>query len=331
MDLSIFKKLREEGLISADSLQRVALAEEKRFFSLHWELKTLLYLGVTLLSTGLGILVYKNIDSIGHTAVLLFIAAVSAGCWWYCLQKRAPFSVGKVPAPNSFFDYILLLGCLTFITFIGYIQYQYSFFGTAYGLATFIPMVVLFAGAYFFDHLGVLSLAITNLTAWVGITLTPLRIWQENDFDNMRLVWTGIALGVLLLVLGVLSEKRDYKRHFEFTYSNFGTHLLFVSGLAGLFILDNLYLGWFLLLVAAAWYCYREAIKRKSFYFVLILTLYMYIALSTVVLRLLWALTRHSDTIGAVYLAFIYFILSAIALIRILMTQNHKLKTRDSL
>src|SRR5882757_9506041 len=212
MDQHLFKKLHAEGLIADDSLRKITALEEGRLFSLHWELKTLLYLGVTLLSGGLGVLVYKNIDTIGHQVVLAFIALVCAGCFYYCIRKKAPFTFFKVPPPNAFFDYILLLGCLTFITFIGYLQFEYTFFGNAYGLATFIPMVVLFFSAYYFDHLGVLSLAITNLAAWAGIAVTPLQILKENDFANERLIYTGLALGILLVLAGLTSERRNFKK-----------------------------------------------------------------------------------------------------------------------
>ncbi|HMC85145.1 MAG TPA: hypothetical protein VKI61_06445, partial [Chitinophagaceae bacterium] len=74
MDIHTFQQLHREGLITDDSLQKVEAVEKARLFSLHWELKTLLYLGVTLLSGGLGILVYKNIDTIGHQVILAAIA-----------------------------------------------------------------------------------------------------------------------------------------------------------------------------------------------------------------------------------------------------------------
>src|SRR5258708_27887814 len=171
MHLSTFKKWHAEGLISDATLQRVEAVESRSLFSLFWELRTLLYLGVLLLTSGLGILVYKHIDTIGHQAVLAFIAAVTAGCFFYCLRKKAPFNWEYTPAPTSTFDYILLLGCLSLLIFLGYLQYAYGVFGDAYGLATFIPMVILFVTAYFFDHGGVLSLAITNLAAWAGISI----------------------------------------------------------------------------------------------------------------------------------------------------------------
>src|SRR4051812_4073640 len=104
MDIPLFKQLHSEGLLSDDSLQKAEAVEKARLFSLHWELKTLLYLGVTLLSGGLAIVVYKNIDTIGHQVILAAIALVSLGCFYYCRRKAAPFSYDKVPAPNVFFD-----------------------------------------------------------------------------------------------------------------------------------------------------------------------------------------------------------------------------------
>src|SRR5882672_2103524 len=79
MNPLLAEQLHAQGLLSDTSLEKVKAAEAGRLFSVHWELKTLLYLGVLLLSGGLGVLVYKNIDTIGHQAVLAFIAAVSAG------------------------------------------------------------------------------------------------------------------------------------------------------------------------------------------------------------------------------------------------------------
>ena len=137
MNLSLFERLRAEGLLSQGSLENVRTQVRGQLFSIHYELKTLLYLGVLLLSSGLGILIYKNIDTIGHQVVIGLIMLVSAGCFTYCLKRKRPFSPLKVEAPNPFFDYILLLGCLTFVTLVGYTQVQYTLFGERYGLAFF--------------------------------------------------------------------------------------------------------------------------------------------------------------------------------------------------
>jgi hypothetical protein len=329
MDIHTFKQLHSEGLLSDGSLQKVEAVEKARLFSLHWELKILLYLGVTLLSGGLGVIIYKNIDSIGHQVILAVIALVSFGCFYYCRRTAAAFSFGKVPAPNPFFDYVLLLGCLTMITFIAYLQYAYAVFGERYGLATFIPMVLLFVSAYSFDHLGVLSLAITNLAAWMGIVITPMRILKDNNFDDTRLSYMGLLLGVILLVTGLVSEKKNLKKHFAFTYYNFGTHILFISGLAILFINQYYLIFWFLLLLVIAWFIYRQAIKKNSFYFFLLATLYTYIAVSYVIINLLDKGGIYN--MGIIYIELLYFILSAVGLVRLLMTVNRKMKAHDSL
>ncbi|HEY6900798.1 MAG TPA: DUF2157 domain-containing protein, partial [Puia sp.] len=152
MHTQTFKTLHAEGLLSESSLKRVEAHKTTSLFSLFPELRLLLYLGVILLTGGLGILVYKNIDTIGHQAVLAFIALVTIGSFFYCLRKKPPFSRDQVTSPNAWFDYILLLGCLSLLIFLGYLQYAYNVFGDNYGLATFIPMVILFVAAYYFDH-----------------------------------------------------------------------------------------------------------------------------------------------------------------------------------
>ncbi len=324
MHTTVSEKLFAAGLLSDNSKIKVLQQQNNRLFSVHWELKTILYLGVLLLSSGLGILVYKNIDSIGHQAILIFIALITIAGFIYCFKTKLPFSTGKVEAPNSFFDYVLLLACLGFISFIGYLQYQYHFFGDRFGLVTFIPMLVLFFSAYFFDHLGILSMAITNLAAWVGISVTPLQILKANNFNNGTIIITALVLGACLVITAMITRLRQVKPHFAFTYLNFGVHIIFIATLAGLFEFEKIYLLWFLLLGGIAFYFYKEAIRSKSFYLLLVLTLYSYSGLSYVIMRLLFY-TANAD-MGGVYLAFLYFIGSATGLIFFLIRMNKKIK-----
>lgn len=327
MHLPTFKKLHAEGLISDAALHQAETRDRQRMFSLHWELRLLLYLGVLLLTGGLGILVYKNIDTIGHQAVLAVIALVTAGSFFYCFRKKAPFTWGKVAVADPFFDYVLLLGCLSLLIFLAYIQYQYDLFEDHYGSATFIPMVILFIAAYYFDHLGVLSLAITNFGAWAGIAITPLAILKDGNFSNSHLIFTGIILGGLLLAVGRLSSQRQLKPHFETTYTNFGLHLFFVAALAGLFTYDQVYFLWFLPLMGIAWFLYTRALKRKSFYLVVVIVLYAYIALCYMIVRLL--LGMSGADLAPIALGLLYFILSAIGVAVLLIRLNRQLRSDD--
>lgn len=322
MNVKVFEKLHKEGLINDNSLASVKTAEEHRLFSLHWEIKTLLYLGVLLLSGGLGILIYKNIDTIGHQVILLIIGVICAGCFSYCIRQKLPFSWQQVKSPNTFFDYALLLGCLTFVTFIGYLQFQYTAFGTAYGLATFIPLAVLAISAYYFDHLGVLSMAITNLAAWMGIAVTPFQLLSANDFSSQQLIYTGTLLGVILLLLAMLSTWKNLKKHFAFTYQNFGAHIIFISCIAGICMFDDAHFLWFLFMAGIGTYIYLQAFRERSFYFVLITVLYLYLGFTIVFFRVLF----KAPDIGGLYLGFFYVIGSAIGVILLLINLNKKIK-----
>ncbi|MEP7144671.1 MAG: DUF2157 domain-containing protein [Ferruginibacter sp.] len=324
MNSTVFDRLHAEGMISASSYAKIKLKQQNLLLSVHWELKTLLYLGVLMLSAGLGILVYKNIDSIGHQVILLLIALVCTGCFFYCFKNKLPYSTRKVSAPSSFFDYILLLACCTFIIFIAYLQYQYNLFGNRYGLAVFFPMALLFFSAYYFDHLGILSMAIANLAAWLGITVTPLQILSSNDFNNNTIIFTGLALGLLLMWIAWATKKRNIKKHFEFTYANFGTHIVLISCLAAMFHFNAIYVIWFLLLMGMTWVFYRKAMTDKSFYFILVITIYAYTGISYVVVVLLSYLSEHD--LAPIYLGFLYFIISGIALILFLIRTNKKIR-----
>ncbi len=322
MDIRIFKKLLIGHLITEDEFEKIQLQEQEPV-SVHWDLRTLLYLGIVLLTTASGILVYKNIDTIGHDIIIIAIAILCTGCFWYSFKNAKGYSNKKITSSNIWFDYILLMGCLLLLTFVGYLQFEYEIFGNRWGLATFIPMVLLFIAAYYFDHLGVLSLAIVNLAAWVGISVAPLQMLKENDFDNARLIYSGIVLGTLLVAVSFLSAIKNIKAHFYFTYKNFGCHILLISLLAAMFYFEKYYLIWFLLLSVACFLFFKNAIKENSFYFLVITILYAYIGLSYVFMRLLF---RENSADDSIYIATIYFILSGIGLIWLFIHYNKIIK-----
>ena len=322
MNLALFEKLLQQNLISEDEFDRIKKLQQEPV-SVHWELRSLLYIGILLVTTALGILVYENIDSIGHSIIITAIGILCAACFIYCFKKAKGYSPVKTESPGILYDYILLTGCLLLLGFIGYIQYQYNVFGNRWGLAAFIPMVILFFAAYYFDHLGVLSIGITNLAAWLGITVTPAQILKDNNFDDTRLIYTGIALGAGLIIFSVLTNRKNIKQHFAFTYKNFGAHILFIALLAALFNYNEIYLLWFLVLMAVSFLFFKNSVKENSFYFLVITVLYAYIGLCYVVMKLLFI---TGDGLAAAYLGAIYFIGSGIGLIRFLIHYNKKLK-----
>lgn len=319
MHQPVLDHLLRQDLIAAEDAEKITQYEATRPFSLHWELKTLLYLGVLLINAGLGYLIYENIDSIGHAVLIALIGAVCAACFGYAFRRGLPFSREEVESPTPYFDYILLLGCLTFLLLEGYLQYQYGIFGQRYGLATFIPMVLFFGLAYRFDHRGVLSLGITALASWLGVTVTPKDLLSQNDFNSQTIVQTGVLLGLLLSIIPFLSERRDFKKHFSFTYLNFGVHILMVACLSGLMALEQLAV-YFLLLCAAVVFFGWYAISRASFYFLTVAVLYGYIGFT-------WLIFSYASGFDFTFYLF-YFVISCVGVIVFLTNYKRFFKTR---
>lgn len=325
MEPDIYKKLHAEGYISDASLNKLQQKHLHQLFSVHWELKTLLYVGVMLLSGGLSTLIYKNIDTIGHQAVLGLIALICIGCFVYCFKNKRPFSWGKVTSPNTGFDYVLLLGSISMVTFVGYLQFQYNVFGHNYGMATFIPMLALFFFAYYFDHLGILSMAVANLALWMGVSVTPKQLLAYGTFNNREIILIYVLLGAMLLAAAYLSQRFDIKKHFKFSYHHYGVHVLFIALLAGYFedYNSSWYVLWLIALFALAVYIYRDAFKDKSFYFILLAILYSYFAFCCLMFRMMYFMANST---GGAELLFMGFILSAVGLIVLIININKKLK-----
>jgi hypothetical protein len=328
MNLFIFERLHQSGLISAESFERIESLERNKVISTRFELKTLMYVGVLLLTTGLGIIIYNNLDSIGHLAIVGFIGAATAACFVFCLKKAPPFTVLKGGSDNIVHDYILLLGCLLLLILVAYVQYQFQLFGNRLGMATFVPMVILFITAYYFDNLAILGLAIVNLSAWAGITVTPMHLLRDNDFSSATIIFTGFALGVLLLVAAWASTAKNIKAHFSFTYKNFGAHFLFIAAIAAIIHFDSNRLLWTIPLLIVTAFFANEAFKEKSFYFLVISTLYFYTGISYLIVNALFSLSVNEI---ALYLALLYFIASALFLVLFLIKYNKKFKKDDSL
>lgn len=324
----VFQQLYERGLIGEETLQNILSADKDQYISLHVELKLLMYAGILLLTTGLGIAIYKNIDSLNHLFIVSSIAVTTVCCFAFCYVKSPGFSTQKIAETNVFKDYVLLAGCLLLLILTAYLQFQYNLFGEQYGLATFVPMVILFVCAYYFDHLGVLSMAVTNLAAWAGISVTPLKFLRSNDFNNSTLIYTAIALGFSLLFVSFLSQKNNVKSHFGFTYKNFGVHILLIAAVAAIIHFKTYELLWLVFLSAICFWQFSVALREKSFYFFVIVFLYFYFGCSYVIIHQLFLLSMSESLL---YIGLLYFIITAVLSGNLLMKYNKKMKENDHL
>jgi hypothetical protein len=324
MNYAILKKLHLEGLISDESFEKITKEERQPLISVFWDVNTLLGLGVLTLSAGLGVLIYNNIDTIGHQVILFVIAILSISCFSYCYRRKAVFSRLKALALGHFFDYMLLLGTLSMLTFTAYMQFQYEVFGSHYGLATFLPMLALFLIAYFFDHLGILNLAIINLALWMGVSVAPEALLAASNYQDATIIYIYLLLGIFLLFLAFLSQQYQFKSHFKFSYQHYGVHISFIALFAAYFNHYDLGISflWLVGIIVLAFLLYKDAIQNRSFYFSLLAILYGYIACSCIALKV-FLLSSDSATLTLITF---YFPLSAAAFVYVLIKLNRKIK-----
>ncbi|MBW8887272.1 MAG: DUF2157 domain-containing protein [Fibrobacteres bacterium] len=294
------------GSLPDGLLARIQARDAEKPFSLFWEARACLSLGVLSLSAGLGILVYKNIGTIGHQAILAAIALGALACFAYCFRRAPAFAWENVPRIASGADYALWLGALLTGTFVGYLQARYSPFGEHTAIALVLPAVFYLFLAYRFDHRGVLQLGVAGLCAAAGVAVTPVAAMRAGLFDSHQPVFTGLVLAGAWGIASWLSGRRGWKPHFAFSYGNFAAHLLFLSCIGGMSA--NRGLGeaaYFLLAAAGAGGLFVYARRLRSAYYVLVAVAYGYVAVTIMVFRHMlisgWA---------SIEMGFLYFLLS---------------------
>ncbi|HWA34130.1 MAG TPA: DUF2157 domain-containing protein [Cyclobacteriaceae bacterium] len=270
------KELFEKGLITEDQYRKIDLIVSGKIVSVFYELRTLLYLGVMLLTAGIGILVYENIGEIGHIVAIIGLTLLTAVCFWYAFRNAPPYTNTAVKSPTPYFDYIVLLGSLLFISVQGYLQFQFGWLDNNLGISTLITAALFFFIAYRFDHTGVLSLAITALASFWSISVSPQKWYSGDFFSESNLHITALCFSVVVAVIAMILDRRKIKTHFTFTYLNFCLLIFFIAALAGVFI-GNLYGIFLLLIYGGCVFAYYMARKQYSFLFMLYAFLAAYI------------------------------------------------------
>lgn len=275
MNDRILAELKEKGLIGAEQFIKLEPIVSRKVVSVFYELRTLLYLGVMLFSTGIGFLIYQNIGQLGHILAIVSLSLLSVACFIYAFLKGQPFTPRKAQSPNPYFDYVLLLGCLLFVSVFGYLEFQFGFLENNAQVTSLVTSALFAYCAYRFDHLGVLSLAITALASFFGIVVTFNDLSSLEHLHNI-----GLFFSVFLAGISIILERQKIKEHFTFTYLNFSALIFFLSSLAGMF--SNYYSYWpyFLATLFGTAAGVYLANWRKSFLFLLYAAIAGYIAIT---------------------------------------------------
>ncbi|HEY1193319.1 DUF2157 domain-containing protein [Flavobacterium sp.] len=280
--------LWEKGLITENQFDEIKSYRNLNIFSVNAELKLFLYLSVLLFTSGIGILIYENIDSIGHIAILSLLLIVIAVCFYYCFKNSKGFQKEETTFEHPVLEYLVLAGNILTCIFIGYLQFQYKPFGEHYGLATLVPTIVSFFCAYYFDNRSVLTIAVTGLAAYVGLSVTPQSLLDDNNFyANQSLSYSAILLGGLLILWTIYSKRISLKTHFTLIFLTFALHIISIAAISNFFDYNSLeWIIFAFILLGSTFYFYKISHELKAMSLYVFMILYAYIGANLVLFRI---------------------------------------------
>jgi len=290
---------REQGAISPEQHAHLASLCRREPFSLFLELNVLLYAGVVTFVAGLGWTVTTWSQQLGDVLVLAVLSSILAACFWYCFSHAPAWSLAETPAPTAVFDYVLSLGSLVWCVELAYLENRFHMLSGQWDLYLLATAVFFFFLAYRFDNRFVLSLALSSLAGWFGLTISHGPSHQDAAYRRYALLYC-----LLVGLGGVLLQRRGAKPHFFGTYLNIVANISFWALLSGVFNRRG-YGVWFLALLVACGASLAWGLTRRQFAFVAYSAVYGYVGVSSILIR---GITDEIVVLG-------YFAFTAVAML----------------
>ncbi len=270
---------KEEGIISPEQHTLLAGLSRGEPFSVALELNILLYLGVLAFVGGLGWTITTWSQQLGDVLILTILSVLLAACFWYCFSRAPAWSPTETPPPSLVFDYVLYLGSLTWSVELAYIENRFHVLSGQWDFYLLATAGLYFFLAYRFDNRFVLSLALSSLAGWFGLTISHWPSHQDAVYRQYAIVYS-----LFVAAAGAILERRGLKAHFFGTYLNIAANVLFWAVLSGVFERQG-YVIWFIALLAACGASLAWGITRRQFSFVAYAAVYGYVGVSSILIR----------------------------------------------
>lgn len=277
--LGRLEQWKASGLLSPEQHTLLVGLSRGEPLSVFLELNILLYAGILALVAGLGWTVATWSERLGDAVVLAILLAMLAACFSYCFSRAPAWSPAETQATGLVFDYVLYLGSLVWSVTLSYIETRFQILSGQWDLYLLATACLFFFLAYRFDNRFVLSLALSALAGWFGLTVSHWPSHQDSAYRHYAILYSLIAGGG-----GAVLERLGLKPHFLGTYLNVAANVLFWALLSGVFSRDS-YAGWLLLLLAVCGASLAWGLKQRQFAFVAYAAVYGYAGVSAVLVR----------------------------------------------
>ena len=298
---------KDRGALSPRQHAQLTGLAHDRPFSLFLEINILLYLGVLAFVAGLGWTVTTWSHQLGDILILALLSTLLAAAFGYSFYRAPAWSTQHTPPASPVLDYVLYLGCLVWCVELAYLEQRFHLLTGQWDTYLLLTAVLFDFLAYRFDNRFVLSLALSSLAGWLGLTIAS---WpfdqsatdQSATYRHYALLYCGIVGSIALI-----TRVARIKPHFFGTYLNIVANILFCAVLSGVFLPRDYAIWLFSLLLAVA-ASLTWGITQRQFAFVAYAAVYGYIGIS-------WLLVRNSSDSTSILL---YFVTTAIAMLVLL-------------
>ncbi|MCC6586379.1 MAG: DUF2157 domain-containing protein [Bryobacterales bacterium] len=270
---------KQSGVLSPEQHAVLADLSQGKPFSVFLELNILLFAGILVFIAGLGLTVTTFSQQLGDVLLLSILTAALAASLYYTFSRAPAWSRAEIPPPSLVFDYVLYFGCLLWSLELSYIETQFHLLSGQWDLYLLSTAAFFFSLAYRFDNRFVLSLALSALAGWFGLTISR---WPSHQDESYR--YYAILYSLLISIAGANLARHNLKPHFLGAYLNLAANVLFCALVSGTFNRDGS-LPWLLGLILACGASLAWGLKNREFPFVAYAALYGYIGISAVLVR----------------------------------------------
>jgi hypothetical protein len=249
-------RLRDDSVIDAATAAQLIAVERRDVVSVYAELRLLTWLGVMIVTIGVGIFISNHLDDLGPLAIAGGIGIAAAACYGWAFWKR------KQQA-SLLDEYVLLLAALLASADIGYIEHQYHLLGDNWASHFLFLALLHGATAYVFQSRLVLSLSIASLASWLGIERRSLT----SLFDAaVATAIRGFLCAAIVAVWRVIDLRLRPATTFRSLFDNAAANLAFWSALTLAAHSDTRLLGCVIAIaLAVASSIYAQRMKEAAF------------------------------------------------------------------
>jgi hypothetical protein len=225
------------GLLDDATASRAVALDRGEVFSVHGELRLALYVGVTLVMAGVGMILARNLDRIGPLAIVLAVALAALACGIPAARTR----LANRPLSTTD-EYLLLLAVLLASADLGYAEHAFALLGPLWTwhlllLAVFHAMV-----AYAFRSSLVLGASLAALAGWFGVggRFGPLSFADDSTFEFGT---RALACAATIAAWRFADRHRDADSGFSDVFDHFAANLAFWGALAWCHSMPRLLVG----------------------------------------------------------------------------------------